>query len=86
MKILKTLSFKKLAYTNYNTSPGSPEDQPDDLTPGILFKDKIDSEYDIKKKWKRKGRQEGVKSKNIYQRGVKVPSVDEDFEIPKIPF
>jgi len=86
MKILKTHSFIKLAYTDYNTQPGSLPKQPDDLIPGILFKDKIESKDDIKKKWKRKGKQKGISSKNVYQRGIEVPSVDEDFEIPRIPF
>jgi len=82
VKVIETENFFKRAYTDYNTMPnfspktikGIPRIMTNTIAP--LSKD------DIKKIWK-SHRTRGVIPKLIYQKGKRVPSVDETQTVPK---
>ena len=82
LKVLETENFFKRAYTDYNTMPNfslkSPKGIPRIMTNIIT----PPSEEDIKKIWKSR-RTHGVIPKLIYQKGKRVPSVDETQTVPK---
>ena len=85
MKIIETNNFIKQAYLNDQTLPGFlPSRGKPNNSPQILFNDHgEETEDDIVEKWNKK--QKGIKKHKIYQRGVDVPIVDEDFSLPLIP-
>lgn len=82
MKVIETENFFKRAYTDYNTIPNfSPKTIKG--IPRIMINDIVPlTEEAIKKIWKKR-KTRGVIPKLIYQKGKKIPSVDETQTVPK---